>query len=317
MKLHKSRRRNNKIVTFFTSFILYASLCGISFQLEAQTSIDEIKKAIQNLSEMGGAPKASGHWLLDKNDIILPYAHKALQDKNNNLTLKVQLITVLGEIANIASIEPIISATKIHPELTKTAFLALAQIPDTTSSFEFSSQQLLDKNTSMASKEGAMWYFAQHKDKRALIWAKEIREEALGKNDRLENTALYLSARLGDQDVKARIIEKLKQKKGSGGQQYNLLMALAAIAQPEAFISQTSHLNKNSRFFQSAKRLNLYKFSSGEERIKNAKLMLKSNSALEKRKTLQYLISKNLRDSVKNRIPIINVLKYPASLWIS
>ncbi len=264
-------------------------------------SPEGIKKNIQALSQHGSRSKNAAMWLVMTGPDILPYAHKAIRRPDLDTKVKLTLISILGAIGDVRSIEPILDAVRSEPErIHKDVFLALSQMPMTKKSFDFAVAQLTGEPGAIV-RRSALVYFAAHRERRALTWAKEYsRPEA---NKELRLAAMFLLARLGDRDAKGLILEVLKRERKRSNLEI-LLRALAEVTTPDEFIRHTGNMNldEKAKWYQIAKWITEFKNSEGGRKAVFAERLLTSDYHWDIREAARYLIKAEEMDILERHL---------------
>lgn len=261
----------------------------ICFLLTSNSSLADISADIQALAQFSGDAKRAGYRLLNEGLAILPEAHSSITSSQSNLQQKMQLMTLLGEIGDASSVDYIITAAKQHPDNTYiqiNALNALSILPQTPSSFNYAADHLR-KPSSPQAQRSALWYFAKHKDSRALPWARKF--SVVGADPRVRDAGLYSAAVLGDTSVKAEIAELLKSKPPFA-KETNLLKALAHITNVQEFAQLTQKHNKQTEQYRSAERLVKFRQGSIDEKSKIAREILRMKSPMDIRMAVEYLV---------------------------
>jgi hypothetical protein len=228
-------------------------------------------------------------WLVVTGHDILPYAHEVIRRSDTDIKVKLKLISILGAIGDARSIQPILDAVRSEPENTyKDVFLALSQMPMTKESFDFAIAQLTGESTVIA-RRSALVYFAAHRDRRALNWAKKYSLTDAG--DELRLAALFLLARLGEPDAKGLILESLKRQQKQSDLE-TLLRALAEVTTPEEFVNYTGNMNldEKTKWYQTATWIAEFRNAEGERKAVFAGRLLSSDFLWDIREAARYLI---------------------------
>jgi hypothetical protein len=260
-------------------------------QIAENMSSEGIKKNIQTLTLHGGRSKNAAMWLVVTGPDILPYAHKVFRRSDTDLKVKLKLISILGAIGDERSIQPILDAVRSEPGNTyKDVFLTLSQMPMTKESFDFANAQLTGKSSVIAQRS-ALVYFASHRDRRALNWAKKysLTDDA----DELRLAALFLLARLGEPDAKGPILQSLKRQQKRSDLE-TLLRALAEVTTPDEFVSNTGdmNLNEKTKWYQTATWIAEFRNTDGKRKAVFAGRLLTSDFLWDIREAARYLIRK-------------------------
>jgi HEAT repeat protein len=258
-------------------------------QITENMSPEGIRKNIQALSQHGSRSKNAALWLVMTGPDILPAAHSAIRHPDTDIKVKLKLIAILGAIGDARSIQPILDAVRSEPEnIHKHVFLALSQMPMTKESFDFA-VALLTEEHNVIVQRSALVYFAAHRERRALNWAKKYSQPDINKELRL--AALFLLARLGEQEAKGLILEALKSEQKRSNLE-TMLRSLAEVTTPEEFISITDNMNldKKPQWFHSAQWITKFRNAEGKRKAVFAERLLTSDYYWDIREAAQYLI---------------------------
>jgi hypothetical protein len=252
-------------------------------------SSEGIKKNIQTLSRHGSVSKNAVMWLVVTGPDILPYAHEEIRRSDTDIKVKLKLISILGAIGDARSIQPILDTVRSEPEnMYKDVFLALSQMPMTKESFDFAISQL-SAESSVIARRSALVYFALHRDRRALKWAKKYSLTDPG--NELHLAAVFLMARLGETDARGLILESLKKQQKHSDLE-TLVRSLAEVTTPEEFISDTEHLklDKKTKWYISAQWIAEFRNAEAEQKAVFAERLLTSDNPWDIREAARYLI---------------------------
>lgn len=275
---------------------------------DQHASPDGIRKDIQALSHFGSEARQAGYWLVRVGPAILPYAHKALHDPASNAKLKMQLMTVLGEIGDLSSTPHIIATAQTYQDnayIYQNAFLALSKIPQTQQARAFA-DSLLSGNHSALSQRSALVWYAQHRDQSASHWARKYSEPTV--SEELRYAALYLAARLNLEHTQANIKQELLFD-SDRTRRRNLLRALAEVASVDDFKS----IAKQSKIAQHLRRdyeIHLlacrFRHADGKNKLAIAKQLLEKRDPVYKREVIRYLIKQQLTEVLSNYLGLNN-----------
>ncbi len=244
---------------------------------------------IQQLSEYSQEAQKAAVRLFDAGPQTLSVAHPILDDADQPLKLIIQLITIVGEIGDPASVPHIVNASRNFPNnahIVHNAFMVLARIPQTDDSLSFA-QESLKPDRGLHAKRSALWFYAAHRDERGREAAEHILADS--KAHDLHDTALLLLGRLGDNNAVEPITIMLRAGQ-TPGVEYNLMMALAEIAPVDKFVNVTSKLNTTSRTYHSALRRVRFNRAADSERLAVATEMLDSKFLEEKQVAIGYMV---------------------------
>lgn len=283
----KLKTQSKYICLFVSGFFFFSSAF-------AQSISDDI----QALSEFSKEAQLAAYRLAEADITILAEAHSVLLDENSNVKLVMQLITVLGQIGDASSIDPIIQAAQKYPDnpfIHQNALQAFALMPQTQDTYNFAAAQL-DNERPFIMQRTALWYFAKHKDVRAKKWLNKFAIK--GSTPNIRDAALVLAAALDDQRAKPIIVSMLQQKQKPVIEK-NLLMALVELVNPDEFSSLTSMVNQNTRHYQSMLRRVKFKWGTPQEKSSMINAMLNSRFPEEKRKAIKYLLDQNKGEILK------------------
>jgi len=267
-----------------------------------------IRKNIQALSQFGSQARQAGYWLARIGTAILPYAHKTLQDPISNTKLKMQLMTVLGEIGDPSSTAPIIAAAQSFQDnayVYKNAFLALSRIPQSQQARVFA-DSILSGDHSTKSQSSALVWYAQHRDSSASHWARQFSEPSASEDIRY--AALYLAARLKLEDAQAKIKRELLADTDMTRRR-NLLRALAEVASVNDYKSiakQTKldqHLKKDYEIHLLACQ---FRHADAKQRQAIAKQLLNKRDPIYNREVIRYLINQQQTGILSNYLGLKN-----------
>lgn len=283
------------------------------YHLGKHASPETIQRDIQALSTSGGARKIKRR-LIFAGPNVLPAVHAALVHPNTSLKARVHLIDTLSAIGDPRSIRPIIEVVRTEPALYRSAMLALAKLPQTAESFAFASQQL-EQPQDPKRQGGALIYFAFHRDQRARVWAQRFSSPAATSD--LRAAAVYLTARLGDQNAKPTILELLQtQQKRS--RRTLMLRALAEITSVDEFKTLTAQLaiNQQTRDYRNTLVYVEFMQASGEDKTALAETLLTSRDVLYPSQGVRYLIVQNRMDVLGKYLTGAAVYHLPLDLAV-
>jgi hypothetical protein len=258
-------------------------------QIIEHMSPEGIKQNIQSLSQHGSASKNAAMWLVITGPDILPYAHEVIRRSDTDIKAKLKLISILGAIGDARSIQPILDSVLPGPENTyKNVFLALSEMPMTNESFDFAIAQLTGERSVIAQRS-ALVYFALHRDRRSLKWAKKYSLNNTG--NELHLAAVFLMARLGESAARDLILESLKSQLKHSDLE-TLVRSLAEVTAPEEFISYTEHLkfDKKTKWYNAAKWITEFRNAEAEAKAVFAERLLTSDNPWDIREAARYLI---------------------------
>jgi HEAT repeat protein len=279
-------------------------------QIKENMSLEGIKKNIKNLSLHGSRSKNAAMWLVMTGPDILPYAHEVIRRSDTDMKVKRKLISILGAIGNARSIQPILDAVRSEPENAyKDVFLALSEMPMTKESFDFAISQLTEKSSVIAQRS-ALVYFAAHRDRRALNWAKKYSLTDAG--NELHLAALFLLARLGESDARDLILESLKREQKRSDLE-TLLRSLAEVTTPEEFISHTGNMNldEKTKWYQTAMWIAEFRHVEDERKAVFAGRLLTSDYLWDIREAARYLIEEEETEILKRHLLPDPRVKHP------
>jgi hypothetical protein len=275
---------------------------------DQHASQDGIRKDIQALGHFGSEAKQARYWLVRVGAAILPYAHKALQDPASNTKLKMQLMTVLGEIGDVSSTAPIIATAQSDQDnayVYKNAFLALSKIPQSQQARAFADSMLTGDRAAKSQRSALVWY-AQHRDPSASHWASKFSEP--GVSEELRYAALYLAARLNLEHTQAKIKHELQNDPDMTSRR-NLLRALAEVASVDDYITiaKQAGVDQQLRKYYELHLL-ACRFQRADTKHKPAfaKQLLEKRDSVYKREVIRYLIKQQQAGMLSNYLGLNN-----------
>jgi len=251
-----------------------------------------IEEDIAALAQYGAGAQMAGKRLVERGESILPQAHATLSDPASPLPQKMQLITVLGEIADPSSADVIIEAAAAsagNRYLYQNSLLALTKFAPTDDIVEFADAQLQDEQREPLIQRSALAYFAQRPNQDAMQWVTKYSQPTASEDVRY--AALYLGGVLGQTSVKDDIVQLLATTHNIA-RQYYLLVGLVEITDMEEFHRLTENLEFFNRNREKIERYLQFRKGDPEQRAALAKAMLDHGEPLEKRAAIAYLIEK-------------------------
>lgn len=265
-------------------------------------SPEGIKKNIRLLSQHGNDAKTASKWLVMAGTDILPYAHEALLNPGSDMRFKIRLINVLGPVGDKSSIGPIIKTVRENaenPGIYKDVFLSLGHIPMTKESFEFASE-LIEKSRDPSISQSVLVYFALKRESRALKWAKHF---STGADTSVRSAALFLSARLGSEQVKEQIVALIEERSARSDEEI-LLRALAELTTPEEFkkLAASLNLDKKTNRYHNALWISEFREASINDKTIPAEKLLMSGTIWDTIDTARYFIETNQTEIIKRHI---------------
>jgi len=255
-----------------------------------------IEDDIKALMQYGGRAQAAGKRLVEQGEIILDQAHAVLQSQTAPFPQKMQLITVLGEIADPSSAVEIIDAAKDSSDsryLYQNALLALGKFQPTDDIVDFSNKQLEDENRDPLIQRSAMAYFAQQPHADALKWAEKYSQP--NANPDVRFAALYMGAMQGMDDMKDNIVQMLNSKQNRA-RQYYLLLGLVEVTDLAEFQALTKDMDLYEVNREKIQPYLLFRKGDIKQRESLAKDILNKGDINQKQAVIDYLIEQKNAD---------------------
>jgi hypothetical protein len=250
-----------------------------------------IEADIQSLSGFGARAQAAGERLVERGQSILPAAHAALEDPATNMPLKMQLVTVLGEVGAAESADVLITVAETYKGdryLYQNTLLALAKLPPDKNAAAFADRQLSQPKNDPLILRSALWYHAQRPSANSAQWAAQY--DAPQASPAVRYAGLYLAASLGDVSVRDALLEMLHSGQTPAREEV-LLQGLAEIVGPAELKSLLRGLPISAAHRDEALRLSTLRHGSAAERTAIAQQMLESGSSLEKESATRFFVS--------------------------
>ena len=273
---------------------------GVDPSEQQHIEFPPIEDDIQALAKYGGKAQYAGQRLIEQGIEVLPQSHIALQNPKVTFPQKMQLITVLGEIADPSSIEVIIdvAAASTNRYLYQNTLLSLAKFEPTDDIINFVNQQLEDGKREPLILRTALAYYAQQPHADAEKWVDYYTQPTA--NEDVRFAALYLGGVLGLDRVKDDIVGLLNAGVSSPARQYYLLMGLVEITD----INEFNQLTKDLQFYGRNKgKIEPYlQFRKGDatQRESLAKMLLSEGDITQKRQAVDYLINEKNANALAN-----------------
>lgn len=273
---------------------------GVDPSEQQHIEFPPIEDDIQALAKYGGKAQYAWQRLIEQGIEVLPQAHIALQNPKVTFPQKMQLITVLGEIADPSSIEVIIdvAAASTNRYLYQNTLLSLAKFEPTDDIINFVNQQLEDGKREPLILRTALAYYAQQPHADAEKWVDYYTQPTA--NEDVRFAALYLGGVLGLDRVKDDIVGLLNAGVSSPARQYYLLMGLVEITD----INEFNQLTKDLQFYGRNKgKIEPYlQFRKGDatQRESLAKMLLSEGDITQKRQAVDYLINEKNANALAN-----------------
>lgn len=255
-----------------------------------QTDWPSIEEDIQALSGFGARAQAAGERLVERGPIILPAAHAALRGAEANMPLKMQLITVLGEVGAGESVDALLEVAEAHKSdryLYQNTLLALAKLPPDENATAFADRQLDRTDNDPLIQRSALWYHAQRPSEISPQWAAQYGAREASGN--LRYAGLYLAAKLGDLSARDAILELIRAGQNPIRERV-LLQGLAEIVPPGELKQILNNLPISDMHRQEALRLSTLKHGAAEERDAVAEQMLVTGTGEEQQTAARALL---------------------------
>lgn len=299
------RWRIIKFTVFMFVFHGSLALAHGPIQTEAQaidiSTFPPIEEDIAALANYGNSARLAGQRLVERNYEALNALHAALLDPNATFPQKLQVITVLGEIGEMGSVEFILDVANDSPDsryLYQNVLLALAKFEQNDEILEFVDAQLTQTNRDPLIQRTALAYYAQQPTTEAAQWVDIY--AAPDANPDVRYAALYLGGTLGMDSVKGGIIELLESGQKIA-REYYLLMGLAEITTLEEFNQIIDGLKLNSKNRSKANQYAELIKGTQEQRQQRAEELLNKGDITQKRAAVGYLLeNKDAESLAKN-----------------
>ena len=262
-------------------------------------SFPPIEQDIQAMSNYGGAAQQAGERLVERGYDALNDLHAALLDPSATFPQKMQLITVLGEIGDSSSAEPIMQVAADMPDskyLYQNTLLALSKLEPAQPVTDFVDQQLAQSDRDPLIQRTALAYYAHNPTVEASHWVDVY--AAPDANPDVRYAALYLGGTLGMDSVKDDIIGVL-QNKQKNTREYYLLLGLAEITTPDEFARLTNGLELDSGNVTRVKQYNLFRKGNPEQKDELARMLLTEGDKTRKKAAVDYLIENRDAEALK------------------
>lgn len=250
-----------------------------------------IEATIKALSGFGPVARKAGYWLIRVGPPVLPQVHAALVDPRATSELKMQLIVIAGEIGDPTSVSSILATVDSDPDnlnLLNDAFTALAKMPHNPEASKVASRYLANQEGDDKAQMIALAYFAAHRDKQGLVWARKF--STLENSLALRAVALSLAAILGHDDVKGQIRELLAAHENSVIEQI-LLRGLAEITDEKEYQEILAALHSPpGEEVEQMRQYVKFRQSSGQEKVTVADKLLSVQRPFYSKEALAYLL---------------------------
>jgi len=253
---------------------------------------------IQALSTFGGGARAAAIRLVERGQQILPDAHAALLDPASSLQMKLQLMTVLGEIGAEASVDVIIDAARSHAQnryLNQNALLALAKLPAVNEAAGFADRQLSQADQDPLILRSALWYHAERPTEHSSVWVEKY--AAPGADPDVRYAALYLGGTLGDASVIQGIVDLLGEGQNPTRERI-LLIGLAEVVEPQALGRLMDELNISAAHRDMALRHSTLKHGTDSDKDAAASELLKAGEGHEVQIAVEHFLEKKNADQL-------------------
>lgn len=255
-----------------------------------QTAWPSIEEDIQSLSSFGARAQAAGERLVERGPVILPAAHAALRGAESSIPLKMQLITVLGEVGAAESVDALLEVAEVHKSdryLYQNTLLALAKLPPDENATAFADRQLDRADNDPLIQRSALWYHAQRPTLTSTRWAVQYGAPEAGGD--LRYAGLYLAAKLGDASARNAILELIRAGQKPARERV-LLQGLAEIVPPGELEQILNNLSVSDMHRREALRLSTLKHGAAEERDAVAEQMLGTGTGEEQQTAARALL---------------------------
>jgi len=256
-------------------------------------SIDDDLAALVNYSAYA---RVAGQHLVERGVEILTQAHGVLADPDSSFVQRIQLITVLGEIADESSASVIIEAAEQNTNnryLYQNALLALSNFAQTEEIQKFVNRQLETQERDPLIQRTALAYYAKQPTEDANHWV-DIYTSSSASND-VRYAALYLGGVLGRDDIKSGVIELLQTKQGLS-REYYLLLGFANVATMEEFDALVKDKGLNKDNVKKVREFLTFRLANTEEKKKLSPGLLNSKNMQLKQAVVKHLIDEKDAD---------------------
>lgn len=255
-----------------------------------QANWPSVEEDIQALSGFGARAQAAGERLVERGPVILTAAHAALRDAEASMPLKLQLITVLGEVGAAESIDALLEVAETHKNdryLYQNTLLALAKLPPDENATAFADRQLGRADNDPLIQRSALWYHAQRPSEISPQWAAQYAAPEASSN--LRYAGLYLAAKLGDASARNAILELIRAGQNPARERV-LLQGLAEIVPPGELEQILNTLSVSDIHRREALRLSMLKHGAAEQRDAVAERMLATGTGEEQQTAARALL---------------------------
>lgn len=255
------------------------------------TDFPPIEEDIERLKQYGAQAKQAAARLIMQGEAVIEPANRALVDPQATYPQKLQLITLLGDIGDPSSVEPIlqVASASIDPYLQQNTLLALTKFESSADIRGYVDQQLAKDQQVPLITRSALAYYSQQPHPDATRWVDEYARSTVSEDIRY--AALYLGGMLGMQTYKQDIVEMLYAGVANGTRQYYLLQGLVELTEPDEFHRLTQDLDfvgNNRRKIEAYIRL---RKSDNSQRTEQAEFLLARGDISQKLAAVKFLIA--------------------------
>lgn len=264
--------------------LLYPCLALAQHQLDPETWIEMRKmfrqagpepSIAEDLAALSGAQarKAAAR-LLDRGLEVLPAAHAALLNSEQDPRVAVTLLALIGPLGDRSSVPvllELLGQQAAHP-LRRDLLLTLARLPATDEAAAYIARLATATDEPWRIQRMAYTWYGLHRDTRGRPFAEALRHDP---DPEKRTAALFVLARLGDSGVLTPIGQMLEHGAVSELRS-TLLLALAEVASVESFDAIAPPGLAWSDDFTSARRYAQYRAATPEARAPVCENLLRS-----------------------------------------
>jgi HEAT repeat protein len=255
---------------------------------EETTVADEIAA----LAHLHAAGRAASRRLVERGPSALPELHQALLAPTSTIEQRLQLATVLGEIGDPESVEPLIRLAEAYPRhlgIRQEVLAMLAELPPTPAAVAFVDRVLENTDESAVVQRKALAYYGQQRDERGARWVDRFVQRP---EFDLRAAAVFLAARLGHPSAREWTEQLLAGEVVPPSSRYVVMLAYAEVASPEELELRTPEYMKKSGWeYDSALRLSRFRAAGREERPVLAGEMMGSRSVYEQKIAARWILA--------------------------
>jgi HEAT repeat protein len=265
--------------------------------VKENTSSEGIRANVQALGQRGDRSKLAASWLVIAGADALVPTHEMLADPTTSDETRLALLQVLGEIGDPRSVRPVIRFTRSNADnrtYLGAGLRALALMPPSKETFDFA-RELLEAERATLMKQQALVYLALVREPLGAEIARKFSTPATEPDVRV--VALFLAARLGDDEARPAIIKILETTEDRSYRDV-LLRALAELSTLET-LDAFGEANPNLRSpatFRKLQPLVVFRHADGDRKLEAARHLVASGFDWDRREAVRFLVEEGHTD---------------------